>query len=226
MASSPGLSPGKAYGPMKTRPAPTFVGKGLIPAKPSPQKNALKALAGRYQPATPFNAPLPVSGASSASPSGPSLLPFGVQNQATHLKSQAYGAADDTIAGLNDQQNQALMGAGYNASFDPAGNLSGLTFDPTNPFSRAALLKRSYDQAQQTTNTSMAAAGQLYSGANQRAHNQNTFGYQQGSDALQGGLTATLREIIRRRLAAKTGANNAATNIDDNAVIRAVGGAT
>lgn len=162
--------------------------------------------------------------AAPAAPSGPAPLPFGIQNQATHLKDQAQQQLNMTLAELQDRQNQALLDYGYNASFDPQGNLSGLTVDPKDPFSRAQLLQRFHDQSQRGATTAMSAQGQLYSGALQNARNANTFNFQQQTDAQQKELQALLKELIRRRLEAKTGAANAATNIDDNAIIQALAG--
>lgn len=225
--SSPGRSRGAKYGPMSIQAAPSAPAstKSLgASGGASTRKKALKTMGYGSMAAT--NVPSTITPPVAPAPPAPAQLPFGVSNQATHQKSQVYGQRDDTLAGLNDEQNQALLGSGYNASFDEAGNLSGLEVDPKNPNSRARLLKRAYDQSQAGATTSYAAQGQLYAGSLQNARNENTFGYQRGSDALQGDLTGVLRDIIRRRLAAKTGATNAATNIDDNAIIQALGGAT
>lgn len=55
----------------------------------------------------------------------------------------------------------------------------------TNPYSRAALLQKSYDQNQRRTQNAMAASGQLYSGSTQNARNFNTGNYGQARDSLQ-----------------------------------------
>lgn len=56
--------------------------------------------------------------------------------------------------------------------------------DVTNPFSRAALLKRSYLQTQAGNKNSLAARGQLRSGALQNAQNRAAFDNQQGRDSI------------------------------------------
>jgi hypothetical protein len=60
--------------------------------------------------------------------------------------------------------------------------------EATNPFSKAALLVRSYEQQQNRTTNGLAAQGQLYSGAMNNARSQDTFGFQQGQDSLQKAL--------------------------------------
>lgn len=62
----------------------------------------------------------------------------------------------------------------------------------SNPYSRAALLQKSYDQNQRRTQNAMAAAGQLYSGSTQNARNFNTGNYSQGRDSLQKDFDARL----------------------------------
>lgn len=65
-----------------------------------------------------------------------------------------------------------------------------------NPFSRAALLIRSYQQGVQGTSNSYAARGQHNSGAYGRAQNSNQFGFEQGKS----GINTALQNFI-------TGAN-------------------
>lgn len=58
----------------------------------------------------------------------------------------------------------------------------------SNPFSKAALLVRSFGEQQNRTTNGYAARGQLYSGAIQNQRGNDTFGYQQGQDTLNKGL--------------------------------------
>lgn len=112
---------------------------------------------------------------------------------------------DETISGLEAQKPQALASYGYTASgYDSSGAPTGLAFDPNNPFSQAALAKRNYDQRQTGTTNSMAARGQLYSGALTSAKAGNELGYQQTTDALQKALTRLLVGIARGEGAART----------------------
>lgn len=78
-----------------------------------------------------------------------------------------------------------------------------------NPFSRAALLIKSYQQGVQGTSNSYAARGQHNSGAYQRAQNENTFGFEQG----KAGINTALMNFI-------TGANTGISQALLNAIGR------
>ena len=111
---------------------------------------------------------------------------------------QTMGTAQDrlnqTNIGLDDQERQLGVSYGlgkYGGSF------------ANNPYSRAALLQRSYDQNQRRTINSMAAAGQLYSGATQGSANFNRFNYGQSSDALQKDYGARTGQIGVQRQSAQ-----------------------
>lgn len=84
-----------------------------------------------------------------------------------------------TLAGLQYQRGQ--LGSTYGLGTDAAGNVFD---DPSNPYSRAAVLKASYDRAKLGTTTGMAAQGQLYSGALQNAQNENARQNDMGRDSL------------------------------------------
>lgn len=88
--------------------------------------------------------------------------------------------------GLDDQENQ--LGINYGLG-EKGGSVA------SNPYSRAALLQRSYDQNQRRTQNSMAAAGQLYSGATQNARNFNSFNYGQAGDALRKDFGSRISQI-------------------------------
>jgi hypothetical protein len=112
---------------------------------------------------------------------------------------------DDALAQYAGQRPKVLADYGYTASgYDAQGNPLGLAFDPNNPFSRAALAKRTADQVKQGTQNSMASRGQLYSGALDQAQTGNEFRYQQGSDALQKALVEALGGIAQGERGAKT----------------------
>lgn len=92
---------------------------------------------------------------------------------------------DLTLAQLAAQKQQAYLNYGYT----PGAN-GVLQFDPTNPFSQAAILHRNAQQAHQGNTTGMAARGQLYSGALQNAQTETDWRAMQGEDRLQKGLGA------------------------------------
>lgn len=109
------------------------------------------------------------------------------------------------VSGLKDEQTSTLLDYGYNAQYDPSDpfKVTGLSFDPNNPYSRAALAQRAYNNNQRGATNSYAAQGQLYSGALQNVidpkEGSNAFNYGQQTDALQKALTALLTGIRGRR---------------------------
>lgn len=119
-------------------------------------------------------------------------------------------AYDATIAALGSKRDQLL--AGYGA--DRTSNLldygytegadHSLSFDPNNPFSRAALLKRRYDQSRKGANTSMAARGQLYSGALQRQRDDLNFQQGAGENSLMNALARFLAQNTSSSAGART----------------------
>jgi hypothetical protein len=106
--------------------------------------------------------------------------------------------ASDLGATLADRPKDA-----DGAYLDPSAVTTG-TFDwggvqASNPFSKAALLVRNYQQQRGRTTNGYAAQGQLYSGAIQNQRGQDTFGYQQGQDTLQKALQEYLTGQSRSR---------------------------
>lgn len=135
----------------------------------------------------------------------------GLLADATNTANTGY---QNTLAdSLANEASYALgLGATLGArdpSLDPSVATSG-SFDwnnvqSTNPFSKAALLVRSYQQGQGRIDNSYASQGQLYSGARVNAQDENTFGYQQGQNTLQQALLDYLTGQSRvRRDAAGT----------------------
>lgn len=91
-----------------------------------------------------------------------------------------------------------------NLNFDYGYNSDG-TVNTANPYSRAALYQLDYENNQRGTTNSMAARGQLYSGAliNQQGINSsnyarneagNRLAYQRGLHAIQAGRLGTMAE--------------------------------
>jgi hypothetical protein len=147
-------------------PGQTTIGKGLLSQALGPQA---------------VNTPTGAPAATPAAPVNPSVLPPDAGYEATVgglVKNH-----DATQAGLVNQKQQALLNYGYDY-------VNGtLTFDPRDPFSQAAMLKRNYNQAQTGNTNSYAARGQLYSGALQNAQNESGFQFQKGNDTLTKALT-------------------------------------
>lgn len=102
----------------------------------------------------------------------------------------------NTLFGLSSQREQ--LGINYGL-----GQYGGSV--ASNPYSRAALLQKSYDQNQRRTQNAMAASGQLYSGATQNARNFNTGAYSQGRDSLQKDFDARMGQTILGEQSARDG---------------------
>ena len=161
-------------------PAPN--GKGFALGKPSAGGGLLAQALGPQAVGTP-GAPT----VTNPTVGGPSVLPpdASYEQQVGLLGKQH----DIDTAGLQQAKQQALLQYGYTQ--DASGNLA---FDPSNPFSQAAMLKRSYDQGQAGNTNSYAARGQLYSGALQNAQNETGFQYQKSNNTLSNALQAFLAQ--------------------------------
>lgn len=116
--------------------------------------------------------------------------PLGLPSDSLYTtQTAANRAAYDTRIN-NDLQSETRLGLDYGIDFqrNADGSLGSYNISPTvdvsNPFSQAALLKRSYDQSVRGTTNSYAAQGQLYSGALENAQSENAFKNLQQQDSL------------------------------------------
>lgn len=141
-------------------------------------------------------------GAPSAPAAQPPAAPLGAQPVQTPTPfygdldaADAEGVKDYefTMGGLQKKEDRGRQEFG----FDTQGNI-----DPNNPFSRAALLKRSYDQSVKGNTNSYAAQGQLYAGSLQRAQNETRFGFEEGLHGLKTGFDDFIDSIAQGRLQA------------------------
>jgi hypothetical protein len=123
---------------------------------------------------------------------------------------------DDTLLGLAAQRTQGLQDYGYRQA--PTGALS---FDPSNPFSRAALLRKNYMEGKEGTQTGMAARGQLYAGALQTAQAANDTGFNQGENSLQRALLAFLTSNQGAQNRARSGFESSVAQAMADRVLRA-----
>lgn len=147
-------------------------GAGRVPAYRPPAQSA-------STPTFSMTAPAPVS--------APVSTPYPVDPAYDQTVAALGSRRDSTVSGLQGQQTAGLLDYGFTAQSNPTTgvpDLATLSFDPSNPFSRAALLKRRYDQAKMGTTNSYAARGQLYSGAAREAQNNLGFQQQGANDAL------------------------------------------
>jgi hypothetical protein len=111
---------------------------------------------------------------------------------------------DDALAGLTSQRTNTLADSGYKGTFDPAGNVTGLSFDPNNPFSKAALLKKNFDQSRTANVGRFAGQGQLYSGALQSTQDESNVNQIGAEDTQQKGLIRFLTENLASQKKAGT----------------------
>lgn len=95
---------------------------------------------------------------------------------------------DIAIANALAQRKQGLAEYGFNESDDG----TSIAFDPNNPFSRAALLKRTYNENRARAGQQMASGGGLYSGAYQTQQDALNRGQLGAEDSLQKSLLAFL----------------------------------
>lgn len=97
-------------------------------------------------------------------------------------------------ADVDLQQTAQETGFKYNPATGAFGG-----FDPTNPFSQAALLMKSRKERDKGENTSYASQGQLYSGAYTTAKKETGFQYNKGYDTLRRGFDDYVKNYLRRK---------------------------
>ena len=91
------------------------------------------------------------------------------------------------VAGNEAYYQTGMAGIGLSRSrlgFDTGFGANGQV-DLSNPYSQAMMLQRSWEQGQRGTQNSMAAAGQLYSGARKNAITEGNFQYERNRSNLQ-----------------------------------------
>lgn len=143
---------------------------------------------------------------------------------ATALKGFNTSARDNIFADLTKSAGYAQADYGYTGQDTNGDGIpdSGFNVDPNNPFSRAALLQKRYTEAKQGTTNSMAAQGQLYSGALQTAQDENSFQNQAGIDENQKAFNRYLDSLISGRRDASLATERENAGIDWDALVAAV----
>jgi hypothetical protein len=160
-------------------------------------------------PALPRLPKLPAGGAPAA-PAAPAAPQYSLSNLPPDASYDAALAAlarqrDQQLAAATQARTSTLQDYGFNEGAGGA-----LNFDPNNPFSKAALLKKTYDQNRASTRQSLSAGGQMYSGAFQNAQDLVNRNELQSSDALQKALTRFLAQNTQQRAEIGTGFETAA----------------
>jgi hypothetical protein len=131
------------------------------------------------------------------------------------------GAADRAraraLAEITAQR--ASLGSTYGMGVNAQG---GVFDDPSNPFSRAAVLKLLYDRRQQGNTNAMAARGQLYSGALQTEQNTAASDNARQRDALIREFLSANGQLTAQELATNDAYTDATTNAGADRIARAV----
>lgn len=113
---------------------------------------------------------------------------------------------DTTVSGAARNRDIALQNNAYERQM--AQQNYGFDNPAANPYSRASLLQRSFDQFNKGTVNSAAASGQLYSGATQNDLDAGMFDFGQQYNALQSDYQGVLRDLVNKDLAANVDYND------------------
>lgn len=159
--------------------------------------------------------------------------------QATPMDPRITAWKNSQIGALSTQRNNALTdltqqaGAaaseyGFNIKTDAQGNPifnpADLTVNPQDPFSKMALLQKSYQGQQRGTLNGYAGQGQLNSGAYQRMVGANTSHNNQDKDALAKAFQDVINGIKRGRQSAVDTYNQGVGGVGSQALEMALGG--
>lgn len=197
---------------MATFKAPTVKpGPGTYKSQPvsSPSKASQIIRWGQPNPGMAAAAPKPPPTAPAAAPPSPNVAPAAAPTptdaalppDATY--EQVLGGLqrkrDADLAALTAQRTTTLLNYGYNEGPNGA-----LTYDPNNPESLAAQMKKHYDQSRSGTGINMAARGQLYAGSYQNAQDTLNRGQLSAEDRQTKTLAAYLAGNTSGRATAQT----------------------
>lgn len=117
------------------------------------------------------------------------------------------------------QYEQGQLGQVFGLGITPQGSVYD---DPSNPFSRAAVMQLAYQRSKTGTTNSYAASGQLYAGSLQNAQNENTLRHERGRDALIREFHAAQRAIQQRQLDAQNQLQDRTAQAQADSVQRAI----
>lgn len=144
--------------------------------KPAPQSN-----------------PSPVAAPAAATPAPYSAAPWDGAEQLSDTNADA-------------KYNNALLNAGYKkTAYEQEYGLDpGFNDYKANPYSRAALLEQSFQRANRASGNSLAAGGQLYSGASQNAETYNREHKGQETNSLESAYRKALQGVNEEEAGALT----------------------
>lgn len=126
----------------------------------------------------------------------------------TTQKQNNQSAYQTAMAKIAAQRSSTAKDFGYDAQTGAAAD----NVDVTNPFSRAAMLNRSYAQNQAAASNSYANRGLLTSGAYASAVGEDARGYAQGTNALQSEFANRLADFRNAETDSQTGLQTDNTN--------------
>lgn len=181
--------------------APSGIGLGAAATSPKPKPAALGPVAASPLKGITGNNPTPVV------PTPPPVDPNVLNQQLIGNRNVAIG------------KGQAAYDTG-NLGFDLGYNPDG-TINTANPYSRAALFQLGYERQKLGTTNSLAAQGQLYSGAMSNAQGLNDSNYAQATAANRLQYQRGLHSIQTGQLGTVANAGTGVSDADFNALLKA-----
>jgi len=97
------------------------------------------------------------------------------------------------------QQLQERAGSDYGYTFDAEGNVTGQTDAASNPYSRANLLQKTYQEGQHLSTAQQASRGHLYGGGTQALLDYQTGEFGRGKHQLQQEFQDRIKDMIYDR---------------------------
>ncbi len=153
-----------------------------------------------------------------AAPAGPpASTPLPIDPQYDASMGAAERARARALAQITAQR--ASLGSTYGMGVNAQG---GVFDDPSNPYSRAAVLKLIYDRRVQGNTNSMAARGQLYSGALQTEQNTAASDNSRQRDSLIREFLANNGNLTAQELAAQDAYTDATSAAGGDRLARAI----
>jgi hypothetical protein len=158
---------------------------------------------------------------------GPSGAPEDPRITAMYQQSvkDASTARDNTYGDIGYDVRSGANQLGFSYSANPDGTYTtDMGVDPANPFSKMALLQRSYEQTKAGTQNSYAAQGQLRSSAYERMAKENQFQQDSSVNSLQEAFRALLEQARRGRQGAADDYSSSISSASADALRLALGG--
>lgn len=120
----------------------------------------------------------------------------------------AAAANDENSAQRLYEEKETGLGAGWYQTQQEFGLDPGFNDFSTNPYSKAAQLQRSYDQAKLSSVNSFAARGHLYSGALVGREEGNERNLNEGTNSLRNAYSQAQAQKVASELSAEEARNN------------------